>query len=171
MLIIYTGDGKGKTTAAIGLAIRAIGRGLHVAIVQFIKTRDWRTGEWQFFKKFFPNIKYEILGAGFSWQKPKYFPSHEAAALEAWKLSKKLLKDDELDVIILDELNVALYLGYLNINEVCNALNNFKKDKHIVVTGRNAHQKLLDIADIVTEMRKIKHHFDKGRPALKGIDL
>jgi len=171
ILIVYTGDGKGKTTSALGIAIRSIGNGLKPAIIQFVKSSDLRTGEREFFERNLPNVKFSSIGAGFSWLPPRGYPSHKDAAVKAWMEAESLLNDEEVDLVILDELNVALSLGYLETHKVCETLRRFKESKYIIVTGRGAPPELIELADIATEMRKIKHTYDYGESAIKGIDF
>ena len=172
MIIVYTGDGKGKTEAAFGLALRAVGTGLKTAIVQFMKTEEWWSGERNAIRLYSIPIDIYIMGAGFSWDRPKGFKSHEESAKKAWEKVKSLIRKG-MEIIICDEINVALKLGFLNINEVCSLIeSSFKerKDRHICMTGRDAPKDILEISDYVTEFVEVKHPFSKGIKAIKGID-
>ena len=170
MLIIYTGKGKGKTEAAFGLALRALGRGLKVGVVQFIKSMENASGEVVAIKKYKLPIDVFVSGAGFLWQKPKNFKSHKEAAEAAWKKSIELLEKD-YDLVVLDELNVALRENLLDLNTVLETISKFKEKKHICITGRGAPKELIEIGDYVTEFDEIKHPFKKGIQAQRGIDF
>ncbi len=170
MLIVYTGDGKGKTEAAFGLALRALGRGLKVGIVQFIKNKKKISGERIAIEKYKLPLDIYVLGAGFIWQEPKEFSSHEEAAKIAWNKAVELL-NGEYDLVILDELNVALKENLLDVSTVAETLANFKNKKHICVTGRGAPKEIIEIGDYVTEFKEIKHPLKKGINAQVGIDF
>jgi len=170
MILVYTGNGKGKTEAAFGLALRALGSGLKVAVVQFMKNESWWSGEREAVKKFGIPIDIYVMGAGFSWETPKDFPSHKKAAEEAWEKCKVLL-NSETDLVICDEINVVMSLNMLSVNEVVNYLKNKKENKYICLTGRNAPKEIIEIADYVTDFIEVKHPFKKGIKALKGIDF
>ncbi len=170
MLIVYTGDGKGKTEAAFGLALRALGRGLKVGIVQFIKNKERISGEIIAVDKYRLPLDVYILGAGFTWEKPRNFKSHKEAAETAWKKAVELLEKD-YDLIILDELNVVLKENLLNLDTVLETLIRFKDKKHICITGRGAPKKIIEMGDYVTEFVELKHPFKKGAKAQLGIDL
>ena len=169
LLLVHTGDGKGKSTAAFGMAARALGWGQRVGIVQFVKGK-WKTGERQFFARFPDQVRYEVMGEGFTWETQDR-ARDIAAAQAAWKISKEMIVDETLDVVLLDELNIVLRYTYLDVAEVVAALAARPRDKHVCVTGRDAPQALIDIADTVTEMRKIKHPFDQGMRVQKGVDF
>ena len=169
LLLVHTGDGKGKSTAAFGMVARALGWNQKVGIVQYIKGK-WITGERQFFKKFPDQVRYEIMGQGFTWDTQDRAQDIEAAEA-AWATSVEMLHDPELDLVVLDELNIALRYDYLDIDEVVADLNARPRDKHVVITGRNAKPQLLAIADLVTEMTLVKHPFDAGFKAQRGIDF
>jgi cob(I)alamin adenosyltransferase len=165
---VYTGDGKGKTSAAFGLALRAIGRGLKVYIIQFIKG-GFDYGELYIIDKL-PNIKLKAFGRGkFVTQQP---PGKEDVRLaeEAFKLAKEVVESGEYDMVILDEINVALNLKLISLKEVLELIK--KKPKHVelVLTGRYAPNEIVEAADLVTEMREVKHPFKKGCQARKGIE-
>lgn len=170
MIHIYTGDGKGKTTAALGLALRALGAHKKVAILQFMKKPD--TSEYRAIKKYKLPILIESFGIGFykilSDKKPK--EKHQKAAQKALKKTKELIEKNDFDLIILDEINVATSYNLIDIQEVIEIISLNKKSE-LILTGRNAHPKLKKLADLVTEMKKNKHYFDQGVKARKGIEF
>ncbi|MBM2821199.1 MAG: cobO [Candidatus Berkelbacteria bacterium] len=169
---IYTGDGKGKTTAALGLALRAIGAEKKVAIIQFMKKGNY--SEHKAIKKYKLPILIESYGTGYykilSDKKPK--SAHQQTAQKALKRAEELIESNKHDLIILDEINVAIGFGLIDISEVIKMLNPKRYTLYatIVLTGRRAHPKLKKIAHLVTDMKKIKHPFDKGTKAQKGIE-
>lgn len=173
LTLVYTGDGKGKTTAALGLAVRAVGRGQKVLIIQFIKSPERTYGE----KIVFDKLGIEIYqkGTGFTWTKTP--EEHRAALKEAWIFTKKHIESGEYDVVILDEINNALAIDsfpisdVLPLQEVLDLITNRPSHMHLVITGRSAQQEIVDIADLVTEMKPIKHYYDEGIPAVKGIEF
>lgn len=165
MLQIYTGNGKGKTTAAFGLAIRAFGRNKKVGIVQFAKPDE--SGEYLTIKKIGIEI-YHFGFPGFIIRNPR--PGDYDQAKLAWEKAKEFISGP-YDLIILDELNIALYYNLLNIQEIIDFIRNYKDKKEIVITGRYAKKELIDLADLVTEMNEIKHYFEKGIPAREGIEF
>ena len=168
LLIVNTGPGKGKTTAAMGLALRALGHGWHVGIVQWVKG-TWRTGEKPALEKFADLVEFHALGNGFTWNtqdKSKDIADCEAA----WTIAKRLMADPKIKLLVLDELNIALRYDYLPLAEVVATLAARRPDLHIVVTGRNAKPELLTIADTVTEMGAVKHHFAAGVKTQVGIE-
>ena len=169
LLLVHTGDGKGKSTAAFGMVARALGWNQKVGIVQYIKGK-WITGERQFFKRFPDSVRYEVMGEGFTWDTQDR-ARDIAAAEAAWATSLEMLNDPELDLVILDELNIALRYDYLDIDRVVADLIVRPRDKHVVITGRNAKPELLAIADLVTEMTLVKHPFEQGIKAQRGIDF
>ena len=169
LLLVHTGDGKGKSTAAFGMVARALGWNQKVGIVQYIKGK-WITGERQFFKRFPDSVRYEVMGQGFTWDTQDRARDIEAAEA-AWKTSVEMLHDPELDLVLLDELNIALRYDYLDIDRVVADLKARPRDKHVVVTGRNAKPQLIEIADLVTEMTLVKHPFEAGIKAQRGIDF
>ena len=169
LLLVHTGDGKGKSTAAFGMVARALGWNQKVGIVQYIKGK-WITGERQFFKRFPDSVRYEVMGEGFTWDTQDR-ARDIAAAQAAWATSLEMLNDPELDLVILDELNIALRYDYLDIDRVVADLIVRPRDKHVVITGRNAKPELLAIADLVTEMTLVKHPFEQGIKAQRGIDF
>ena len=169
LLLVHTGDGKGKSTAAFGMVARALGWNQKIGIVQYIKGK-WITGERQFYKRFPESVRYEVMGEGFTWD-TQARARDIAAAEAAWATSLEMLHDPELDLVLLDELNIALRYDYLDIDKVVADLNARPRDKHVVITGRNAKPELLAIADLVTEMTLVKHPFEQGVKAQRGIDF
>jgi cob(I)alamin adenosyltransferase len=169
LLIVHTGSGKGKSTAAFGLALRALGRGWRVAIVQFIKGA-WSTGEREAFARFGDQLTWRTMGEGFTWETQDR-QRDIAAAEAAWVEVQKLMADPTIRLIVLDELNIALRYDYLPLAEVVAALAVRRADLHIVVTGRNAKPELIAAADLVTEMALVKHHFAAGVRAQEGIEF
>jgi cob(I)alamin adenosyltransferase len=168
LVLVYTGDGKGKTTAALGLAFRALGRGLRVAVVQFIKGK-WKTGE-RSFAETLPQLTFLVMGRGFTWESDD-LSRDRAAAQAAWEQSAALLAAGEHQVVILDELTYVFNYGFVPLDTVVQALARRPPHVHVVVTGRSAPEPLLAAADLVTEMRKVKHPFDHGRRAQIGVDF
>ena len=169
LLIVNTGDGKGKSTAGFGMVARALGWGQKVGIVQYIKGK-WITGERQFFRKFPDQVRYEVMGEGFTWDTQDR-SRDVAAAQAAWATSLEMIADPTLDLVLLDQLNIALRYDYLDIDEVVAGLVARPEGKHVCVTGRNAKLQLLAVADLVTEMTLVKHPFEQGVKAQRGIDF
>ena len=173
LLLVYTGDGKGKTTAALGLAVRATGRGKKVLMIQFIKSPERTYGE----KIMFDRIGIEIVqkGVGFTWTKTPQ--EHRAALAEAWRFSKEQILGGAYDLIILDELNNALAIDRFPVEDVlplADVLETLKArpaHMHVVVTGRSAREELIELADLVTEMKAVKHYYDEGIPAVLGVEF
>ena len=165
---VYTGNGKGKTSAAFGLALRAIGRGLKVYVVQFIKG-GFDYGELYVVDKL-PNLKLKAFGRGeFVTEKPPGKKDVELAQ-EALALAEQVVKSGEYDIVILDEINVALNLELINLDEVLELIKNKPKHVELILTGRYAPEEIIEVADLVTEMKKVKHPFNKGYKARKGIE-
>lgn len=169
LLIVHTGDGKGKSTAAFGMVVRALGWGQRIGIVQFIKGK-WKTGERNFFTKFPDLVRYEVMGEGFTWETQDR-ARDIAAAAAAWATAKEMIADPELEFVLLDELNIALRYEYIDIADVVAALKARPLDKHICITGRNARPALIEIADPVTEMTLVKHPFQQGMKVQRGVDF
>jgi|TARA_B100001250_G_scaffold155638_1_gene133773 cob(I)alamin adenosyltransferase len=168
--IVFTGQGKGKTTAALGMAIRALGHGENVAIVQFIKG-GWEPGESKAFEIYGEQIKWHALGEGFTWETQDRQRDKELANL-AWKKSLEYLSSSKYKLVILDEINIAIKLGYLSVNEVIQGIRGRPNLTHVVLTGRGAKNELIEIADLVTEMNLIKHPFkEQGIKAQKGVEF
>ncbi|MFD9896683.1 cob(I)yrinic acid a,c-diamide adenosyltransferase [Mesorhizobium sp. UC22_110] len=169
LLIVNTGPGKGKTTAAFGLALRMLGYGRRVGVVQFIKGR-WHTGEKDAFKAFGDRLVWYSMGEGFTWE-TQDLKRDVAAAEAAWMKVEELMADPSISLLVLDELNIALRYDYLDVDRVVTALKGRREDLHVVVTGRNAKPALTEAADLVTEMGATKHHFSAGVKAQQGIEF
>ncbi|MEW6642276.1 MAG: cob(I)yrinic acid a,c-diamide adenosyltransferase [Pseudomonadota bacterium] len=171
LLIVHTGTGKGKTSAALGMVFRHIGHGWPVAVVQFVKSPSWDTGEAKLLAKFPELVTLHIMGEGFTWETQDR-ARDIAAATAAWERAKELIRSDDNRLVLLDELNIVLRYEYLPIDEVVAFLRDEKPaDKHVIVTGRNAHPALIELADLVTEMTLVKHPFRQGIKAQKGIEF
>ena len=171
LLIVFTGNGKGKTTAALGMALRTIGHGYKVAIIQFIKG-GWSTGEEKALKNLSSNISWHSLGEGFTWETQDRIRD-ERFVQEAWELAKEYIKNESYKLIILDEVNIATKLGYLASEEIITFLKSLNNRKnHIVLTGRGASDLIINYADLVTEMKLIRHPFkEQGIKAQKCIEF
>ena len=169
LLIINTGPGKGKSTAAFGLALRAIGAGLDVGVVQFIKGA-WETGERKALSLFGDRIMWKTMGEGFTWE-TQDLNRDIAAARAGWEAAKVMMADPRFGLIVLDELNIALRYDYLPLDEVIATLQARRPMLHVVITGRNAKPALIEAADLVTEMTAVKHHFAAGVKAQSGIEF
>ena len=169
LLIVHTGKGKGKTTAAIGMVARCIGHKKKVGIVQFVKGK-WETGEKAVLEAFPDLVTITAMGDGFTWETQDRARDIEAAN-KAWLMAKKMIEDPKIATVLLDEINIVLRNDYLNIEDVVNYLRRKPLDKTIICTGRNAKRELIDIADLVTEMTEIKHHFRAGYKAQAGIEF
>jgi cob(I)alamin adenosyltransferase len=171
LLIVHTGSGKGKTSAALGMVFRHIGHGWPVAVVQFVKSPSWDTGEARLLAKFPELVTLHIMGEGFTWETQDR-ARDIAAASAAWERAKELIRDDHNRLVLLDELNIVLRYDYLPIADVLKFLREEKPaDKHVIITGRNAHTDLIEMADLVTEMTLVKHPFRAGIKAQKGIEF
>ncbi len=168
LLIVHTGPGKGKSTAAFGLMLRALGQGWKVGVVQFIKARD--TGERRAFAAFGDRVEWRTMGEGFTWETQDR-ERDIAAARAAWEAACRMMADPSIRMLVLDELNVALRYDYLPASEVLAALEARRPNLHVVVTGRNAKPELIAAADLVTEMGAAKHHFAAGVRAQAGIEF
>ena len=169
LLIVHTGKGKGKSTAAWGMAMRMIGYNKKVGIVQFIKGA-WETGERSVFERFPDQVTIKALGEGFTWETQDR-ERDIAAAAKAWEVAMEMIANPEYSMIILDEINIALRYNYLSLEDVIKGLVARPQMLHVVATGRNAHEELIDAADLVTEMTLIKHPFRKGIKAQKGVEF
>jgi cob(I)alamin adenosyltransferase len=169
LLIVHTGTGKGKSTAAFGLVLRMVGNGGTCAVVQFIKGA-WNTGERSVLEHFGEQVRWYTLGEGFTWETQDE-ARDMAAAAKAWDIAKALMAEPNLKLIVLDELNIALRYDYLPLAEVVETLVKRRPDLHVVVTGRNAKRALIEAADLVTEMTLVKHHFAQGVKAQAGIEF
>ncbi len=166
LLLVNTGNGKGKSTAAFGVAFRAIGHGLTVSIIQFIKGK-WKTGELAAAKRL--GLEMTPMGKGFTWES-KNLAEDKDLMRNAWEVASEKILSGQYDLIILDEINYVLGYGYLPVDGVVRCLQARPPHVHVVLTGRNAAEEIISIADCVTEMREIKHPYRNGIPAQKGID-
>jgi cob(I)alamin adenosyltransferase len=168
LLIVHTGPGKGKSTAAFGLVLRALGHGWKVGVVQFVKGA-WDTGERRILERF-DGVSWHTMGEGFTWETQDR-ARDVAAATRAWDKARELMADISIRLVVLDELSIALRYDYLPLADVVAGLRERRPDLHVVVTGRNAKPELIEIADLVTEMTLIKHHFAAGVRAQAGIEF
>ena len=169
LLIVHTGKGKGKSTAAFGLLMRALGRGMRCGVVQFGKGA-WQTGERFAAERFGDQVQWHALGEGFTWETQDR-ERDVAAAQRAWAKARELMADPSIRFVVLDELNISLRYDHLDIADVVAVLDARRPDQHVVVTGRNAKPELVDAADLVTEMTLVKHHFAAGVKAQEGIEF
>ncbi len=169
LLIVNTGPGKGKSTAAFGLILRALGHGWRIGVVQFIKGA-WSTGERKALDAFGDQVSWHSMGEGFTWETQDK-ARDIAAAARAFDKARELMADESIRLLVLDELNIALRYDYLPLADVVAALQARRPDLHIVVTGRNAKAELIEAADLVTEMTLVKHHFAAGVKAQEGIEF
>ena len=175
LTIVYTGGGKGKTTAALGMALRAVGRDMKVAIIQFIKAGagKWEYGELKSIKRLAPEVELIPTGKGFVGIIDDKLPKseHVKAAKETLRISEEKIRSDSYDIVILDEINYAYNLKLIKEADILNLIDSKPKRLNLVLTGNHAPQSVIDKADLVTEMKEIKHPFQKGIPAKKGIDF
>lgn len=173
LLLVYTGEGKGKTTASLGVTLRAIGRGLTVRYLQFIKSPERTYGEQIALRKL--GVEMEQMGIGFTWTKTP--EEHRTALAKAWTKTKAALQDESIDLLVLDELNNALAISkfpiddVLPLTEVIEAIQQRPSTMHLVITGRSAHPALLAMADLVSTIDATKHYYDEGIPAVKGLEF
>ena len=168
LIIVNTGKGKGKTTAAFGMIFRALGNKMNVAVVQFVKGQ-WLSGERAALEKFQDQVEIYKMGEGFTWETQDRMRDIEAAK-NAWEKSKELIFDEKNHIVLLDELNIVLRYDYLSLDEVLETLKNKPEKTHVIITGRNAKEELIEIADLVTNMDLIKHPFRSGVKAQLGIE-
>jgi len=168
VLLIHTGNGKGKSSSAFGMVARALGHDMKVGIVQFIKG-SFSTGEEAFFKRF-DEVDYHVMGDGFTWE-TQNFEQDKQSAQAAWDIAANMLDDESYQLIVLDEVNIAIKNGLLSLDDVIRDLQSRPEMQHVVLTGRGAKDELIDIADTVTEMRDIKHAFRAGVKAMHGVEL
>jgi len=168
LVIVYTGNGKGKTTAALGLLLRAWGRGMSVVMLSFIKSETANFGEERAARKL--GIELIPLGAGFTWLSQD-LEKDKALAQRCWQLCREKIASGRYDIVVLDEITYPLNYGWIDIDEVLEVLRNRPPDLHVVLTGRDAPQALIDFADLVTEMREVKHPFQAGIKAQPGVDF
>ena len=169
LIIVHTGKGKGKSTAAFGMIFRALGHGRRVGIVQFVKGK-WETGERRSLDRFSDLISLHTMGEGFTWETQDR-QRDIAAARAAWEKAKALIADEAHKFVLLDELNIVLRYDYLPIEEIVAAFRDKPEDTHVIITGRNAKDELIEIADLVTEMTMVKHPFRSGVKAQLGIEF
>lgn len=169
VLVVNTGNGKGKSSSGFGMLARSLGHGFHCGVVQFIKG-SFSTGEEAFFRRFPDDVDYHVMGEGYTWETQDR-ERDTLAAQAAWKVAAGMLSDAHYDLVLLDELNIALVKGYVDVSEVCDALRARPPAQHVVITGRGAPDALVELADTVTEMRVVKHAFQAGIRAQKGIEL
>ncbi|MBE3810470.1 cob(I)yrinic acid a,c-diamide adenosyltransferase [Vibrio parahaemolyticus] len=166
LLLIITGNGKGKSTSGFGTIARAVGHGLKCSVAQFIKG-TWDNGERNLLEKL--GVEFQVMATGFTWETQTKTADTEAAQL-VWKECKRMLQDDSINVILFDELTYMVSYGYIDLDEVVEALNNRPKMQSVVITGRGAHRTLIEMADTVSEVKNVKHAFESGVKALKGVD-
>jgi cob(I)alamin adenosyltransferase len=169
LLIVHTGKGKGKSTAAFGMVFRALGHGFRVGVVQFVKG-VWQTGERVILDKFPELVTMKAMGEGFTWETQDR-ARDVAAARKAWEEAKAMIADPSYRMVLLDELNIVLRYDYLPLDEVVETLASRPADTHVIVTGRNAKDEIIEIADLVTEMEFVKHPFRSGVKAQAGIEF
>ncbi|GAA5541045.1 MULTISPECIES: cob(I)yrinic acid a,c-diamide adenosyltransferase [Brucella/Ochrobactrum group] len=169
LVIVHTGKGKGKSTAGFGMVFRALGHGMKIGVVQFVKG-SWDTGERWVLEKFPDQVTISALGEGFTWETQDR-SRDIAMARGAWEQAKAMIMDEEIDMVLCDELNIVLRYDYLPVEEIIEVLKAKPEMKHVIVTGRNAKDELIEVADLVTEMEMIKHPFRSGVKAQKGIEF
>ena len=166
LLIVITGNGKGKSTSGFGTVLRAVGHGLSASVVQFIKG-DWDCGERNVLEKL--GVNFTVMATGFTWDTQDK-SADTAAAEKAWQASEHLLNDKAIDVVLLDELTYMIAYKYLDLDKVIKAIKNRPAHQHVIITGRGCHRSIIDLADTVSEVQSIKHAFDNGIKAQQGID-
>ncbi|ACX88082.1 cob(I)alamin adenosyltransferase [Pectobacterium parmentieri WPP163] len=166
ILIVFTGNGKGKTTAAFGTVTRAIGHGLRAGVIQFIKG-EWPNGEKNLLQQH--GVEFQVMATGFTWDTQNR-QTDTAAAQKVWQAGKRMLTDPQLDLVVLDELTYMISYDYLNLSDIVTTLKQRPAGQTVIITGRGCHRDLLEMADTVTEMRPVKHAFDNGIQAQQGID-
>ncbi|CUW44779.1 cob(I)yrinic acid a,c-diamide adenosyltransferase [Brucella vulpis] len=169
LVIVHTGKGKGKSTAGFGMVFRALGHGMKIGVVQFVKG-SWDTGERWVLEKFPEQVTISALGEGFTWETQDR-ARDIAMARGAWEQAKAMIMDESYDMVLCDELNIVLRYDYLPVEEVIDVLKAKPEMKHVIITGRNAKDELIEAADLVTEMEMIKHPFRSGVKAQKGIEF
>jgi len=166
LLLVITGNGKGKSTSGFGMITRSVGHGLQAGIVQFIKG-TWECGEMNLLKQH--GVQHHVMKTGFTWETQNK-EADTAAAQIAWTESKKMLADDSIDIVLLDELTYMVTYGYIELEDVLTALKNRPTMQHVVITGRACHRQIIELADTVSEVQSIKHAFDNGVRVQKGVD-
>jgi cob(I)alamin adenosyltransferase len=169
LVMVHTGKGKGKSTAAFGMIFRALGNDMNVGVVQFVKGK-WGTGERKVLEAFPEQVTITAMGDGFTWETQDRQRDIEAAK-QAWERAKAMIMDENIHMVLLDELNIVLRYDYLDINEVVEFLKTKPEMKHVIITGRNAKEELMEFADLVTEMTMIKHPFRSGVKAQVGVEF
>ena len=169
LTIVHTGKGKGKSTAAFGMVFRALGNGMRVGVVQFVKGK-WGTGERVVLEKFGDQVEMATMGEGFTWETQDRKRDIEAAS-QAWEKAKAMIMDEKLDMVLCDELNIVLRYDYLDVADIIETLKAKPEMTHVIITGRNAKDELIDFADLVTEMEMVKHPFRSGVKAQVGIEF
>ena len=167
IVIVNTGDGKGKSTAAFGTMLRAVARGWKVSVVQFLKSGDWKVGEEEVARRL--GVDWWAIGDGFTWDAEDISES-EAIAQEAWRFARGVIEGGEYQLVILDEITYPMNWGWIDTGEVVETLRTRPEHVNVILTGRDAPAELIDVADTVTEMRKVKHAYDRGVMARRGID-
>jgi cob(I)alamin adenosyltransferase len=168
LVLVNTGHGKGKSTAAFGTMIRAIARGWHVCVIQFIKSGKWRVGEEEIGRRL--GVEWWTVGDGFTWNS-KDMEETEARAREAWRTAKQKIASGQYEMVLLDEVTYPINYGWIDVKEVIDAIRDRPEHVNVIATGRDAPPDLIEVADTVTEMTKVKHAFDRGVRAKRGIDL
>ncbi|WP_375753342.1 cob(I)yrinic acid a,c-diamide adenosyltransferase [Vibrio sp. HN007] len=166
LLLVITGNGKGKSTAGFGMITRAVGHGQKCAVAQFIKG-TWDNGEKNLLEKL--GVEFQVMATGFTWETQDR-AKDTAAAQEVWKECQRMLKDDSIEVVLFDELTYMVSYGYIELDEVLEALQNRPAEQSVIITGRGAHRSITDLADTVSEVKNVKHAFESGLKARKGID-
>ena len=169
LIVVHTGKGKGKTTAAMGMVFRALGHGFRIGVVQFVKGK-WETGERDILRRFPEQVTMKAMGEGFTWETQDR-QRDIAAARAAWEAAKEMIADSDYRMVLLDELNIVLRYGYLSVEEVVEAVQAKPADTHVIITGRNAPEALIEAADLVTDMTMVKHPFRSGVKAQVGIEF
>lgn len=169
LIMVHTGKGKGKSTAAFGMVFRALGNGMKVGVVQFVKGK-WQTGERVILEKLGDQVTMTAMGDGFTWETQDRQRDIDAARA-AWERAKTMIMDDEHDMVLCDELNIVLRYDYLPVSEIIEVLQNKPEMKHVIITGRNAKEELMEVADLVTDMTMVKHPFRAGVKAQVGIEF
>jgi cob(I)alamin adenosyltransferase len=167
IVLVHTGDGKGKSTAAFGMLMRAVARGWHVAVVQFLKSGEWRTGEEKLGKEL--GVDWWSIGEGFTWDSSD-LTLDAAIAKEAWNHARAVIEAGAHELVVLDEISYPMNWGWIDTDEVASVIRGRPGRVNIVATGRDVPEALIDVADTVTEMRKVKHAYDRGVVAKKGLD-
>jgi cob(I)alamin adenosyltransferase len=167
VFVVITGNGKGKSTSGFGTVLRAIGHGQKAGVVQFIKGTKWECGEMNILKQF--DVQHYVMGTGVTWESQNT-ETDTFAAKAAWQKSKQMLRDENLDIVLLDEMTYMVKYGYIELDDIIDALNNRPKMQHVLITGRACHRRLVELADTVSEVQPIKHAFKAGVKAQKGLD-